>query len=108
MKLHLHSTATARTSTVQTIFVLRHVQASNMAPLYDISKTFLTISCQCCPTWHLQFLSTGIPVLTRALTNMKSFLKKGEDWAKENNVPVQKLLDGKLAEDMKVGPILEH
>lgn len=47
-------------------------------------------------------------MLTRALTNMKSFLKKGEDWAKENNVPVQKLLDGKLAEDMKVGTILEH
>lgn len=43
---------------------------------------------------------TGIPLLLRALGNMDAFLKKAEDWAKENNVPAEHLLQAKLAEDM--------
>lgn len=44
----------------------------------------------------------GVPLFIRALTNLSAFLKKAEQWAEENNVPKEKLLEGKLAEDMKV------
>lgn len=33
---------------------------------------------------------------------MKAFLKKGEQWAEDNKVPKERLLEAKLAEDMKV------
>ncbi|KAK5124452.1 hypothetical protein LTR85_001669 [Meristemomyces frigidus] len=43
-----------------------------------------------------------VPVLIRGLQNMHAFLKKGEQWAHDNDVPVEKLMKGKLAEDMLV------
>jgi hypothetical protein len=42
----------------------------------------------------------GVPLFTRALTNLKNFLQKGETWAKDNNVPAERLLQGRIAEDM--------
>jgi len=40
--------------------------------------------------------------MIRALDNMQLFLKKGEKWAEENNVSKESLIDGKMADDMKV------
>jgi len=44
--------------------------------------------------------------MIRALDNLQSFLKKGEKWAEENNVSKESLIDGKLADDMKVGSLV--
>ncbi|KAI6797120.1 hypothetical protein KC367_g6129 [Hortaea werneckii] len=46
----------------------------------------------------------SIPLFVRSLENLHAFLKKGEQWAEENNVPKEKLLEGKLADDMKPLP----
>ncbi|TKA23609.1 hypothetical protein B0A50_07443 [Salinomyces thailandicus] len=49
-------------------------------------------------------LHEGIAFYIRALNNLDAILKKGEKWAEENNVPKEKLLEGKLADDMKTLP----
>ncbi|EMC95946.1 hypothetical protein BAUCODRAFT_34713 [Baudoinia panamericana UAMH 10762] len=46
----------------------------------------------------------SVPIYTQALKNTLAFLKKGEAWCKDNGHPVEKLLEGKLAEDMKPLP----
>lgn len=44
----------------------------------------------------------SVPVYIRALEQLAHILKKGEQWADENKVPHEKLLEAKLYEDMKV------
>jgi hypothetical protein len=44
----------------------------------------------------------SIPMFQRSLENMAAFLKKGEDWAKENGKSSDDLINSKLAPDMKV------
>ena len=43
----------------------------------------------------------SIPVFIRALGNLHHILKKAEQWADENKVDHSKLIQGKLADDMK-------
>lgn len=40
----------------------------------------------------------------RAIENQLAILKKGEKWCEENNIAKTKMVDGKLAEDMKTLP----
>lgn len=42
-----------------------------------------------------------MPVIARALTQLKHILKKGEDYAKEQNISPEKLLQARLIDDMK-------
>lgn len=42
-----------------------------------------------------------MPIFVKALENLSHVLKKGEEWADENKVDHSKLLEGKLAPDMK-------
>lgn len=44
----------------------------------------------------------SVPVYIRSLQNLSDVLKVGEKWASENNVELDKLLEAKLAPDMKV------
>ncbi|KAK5135724.1 hypothetical protein LTR08_004710 [Meristemomyces frigidus] len=46
----------------------------------------------------------SVPVYIKCLESLSAFLKKGEQWAVDNNVPKQTLLDGKIADDMKPLP----
>jgi uncharacterized protein len=41
-----------------------------------------------------------VPVITRALTTLASFLEKGRAWADEQGIAHSELLDGRLAPDM--------
>lgn len=45
-----------------------------------------------------------VPLFVRQLENLLVVLKKGEDWCEKNNVDKNKLIEGKLAEDMLVSP----
>jgi hypothetical protein len=43
-----------------------------------------------------------VPILVRALEQLKAVLQKGEQWCKDNNKDANILIEGKLAPDMKV------
>ena len=47
----------------------------------------------------LTLYDTLVFPLIRGLTNMADFLKKGEDWAKENGLPESKLTEAQLNPD---------
>jgi hypothetical protein len=51
------------------------------------------------PTMALYDIS--VPMFLRSLENLATFLKKGEDWAKENGKTSEDLINHKLAPDMK-------
>ncbi|ORY68214.1 uncharacterized protein BCR38DRAFT_481700 [Pseudomassariella vexata] len=42
----------------------------------------------------------SIPVLAKIMRTMSAILKKGETWAKENNISTTDLMDSRLYEDM--------
>ncbi|KAF3903636.1 hypothetical protein AA313_de0205355 [Arthrobotrys entomopaga] len=42
-----------------------------------------------------------VPVMRRAVSNLKGVLKIGEKYANENNIPTTDMINWKLAEDMK-------
>lgn len=44
----------------------------------------------------------SVPIWLRSLRNLEVFLKKGEKWCEDNNVPKKKLLEGRIVEDMQV------
>lgn len=54
----------------------------------------------------LSFYDFTIPPFLRQLDNLTAFLKKGQEWAKENNVPEEQLLSTRLYPDME--PIPPH
>lgn len=47
------------------------------------------------------FYNYTIATLTRGLNTLSILLKKAEEYAKENNIPVDELLNARLVEDMK-------
>ncbi|KAJ5196065.1 hypothetical protein N7449_006544 [Penicillium cf. viridicatum] len=47
------------------------------------------------------FYNYTIATLTRGLNTLSTLLKKAEEYAKENNIPVEEILNARLVEDMK-------
>jgi hypothetical protein len=50
---------------------------------------------------HLLTTATGVPLLIRGLTQLAHNLEKAEQWAKENNVPTEQLVNARLIDDMQ-------
>ncbi|CAK4031708.1 Hypothetical predicted protein [Lecanosticta acicola] len=48
----------------------------------------------------LNLYDLSVPIFTRALESQLAFLKKGEQWCKDNNVDPEKLIQGRIAPDM--------
>ncbi|KAJ5164256.1 uncharacterized protein N7500_006086 [Penicillium coprophilum] len=47
------------------------------------------------------FCSYTIPTFTRGIKTLSALLKKAEEHAKENNIPLDEVLNARLVEDMK-------
>ncbi|CAG8892636.1 unnamed protein product [Penicillium egyptiacum] len=47
------------------------------------------------------FYNYAIATFTRGLNTLSTLLKKAEEYAKENNIPLDELLNARLVEDMK-------
>ncbi|KXG48225.1 protein of unknown function DUF1993 [Penicillium griseofulvum] len=47
------------------------------------------------------FYNYTIATFTRGLNTVSTLLKKGEEYAKENNIPLDEFLNARLVEDMK-------
>jgi hypothetical protein len=45
--------------------------------------------------------ATGVPLLIRGLTQLAHNLEKAEQWAKENNVPTEQLVNSRLIDTMQ-------
>lgn len=61
------------------------------------------------PTSYLKMSSSSlttydltVPIFVRNLEQLVACLKKGEEWAKENNKDPQVLVDASIIDDMKV------
>ena len=50
----------------------------------------------------------SVPMFIRQLGNLRKFLSDGEKWCEENNVPKEKLTEGRIIEDMLVRRLVDH
>lgn len=74
------------------------ISRANPPPLLQIKPAYLKMSSSSSLTTY----DLTVPIFVRNLEQLVACLKKGEEWAKDNNKDPQVLVDASIIDDMKV------
>lgn len=80
------------------IAILWISRANPLPSLLQIKPTYLKMSSSSSLTTY----DLTVPIFVRNLEQLVACLKKGEEWAKDNNKDPQVLVDASIIDDMKV------